>query len=206
MRRAPILALALALLAHHGCRARELNGSWGWQAERPQTPQQTFSHERHQTVFAQQHVACFACHTMAAGIDDPKNAAAAIRASETAFLPSKEACHVCHYNPQAGNTAPDRCSLCHVDVREVEPANHNFDWVKRHAVFAKADGGSCEGCHRPRFCEDCHSRRDETTRTVHDRNFRFVHGIEARANPMVCGQCHAPSFCESCHAKGGYER
>jgi hypothetical protein len=201
-----ILVLCLAVLLQQGCRGRDLNAGWGWNAERPATPMRTFSHELHRDVFAREHFQCIACHKTAVGIENPNDAADAIRASKAAFRPSKEACHVCHYNPQAGNIAPDRCSLCHADVRAIEPANHNFDWLKRHSVYAKADSGSCESCHRPKYCQDCHERRDETVRTYHDRNFRFVHGIEARANPMVCGQCHTPSFCEGCHAKGGYER
>ncbi len=40
--------------------------------------------------------------------------------SKEAFTGGKDACHVCHYNPQTGNTAPDRCGLCHVDVRDIE--------------------------------------------------------------------------------------
>ena len=127
--------------------------------------------------------------------------------SKETFAPGKETCHFCHYNPQTGNTAPDRCGLCHLDLRSIQPANHNFDWINRHAVYAKADAGSCDTCHRPSTCQDCHLRRDQSVRTFHDRNIRFTHGIEARANPMRCGECHAPRFfCQKCHVEGGYER
>jgi hypothetical protein len=121
-------------------------------------------------------------------------------------MPGKEACHVCHFNPAVGSTAPDRCGICHVDVREIQPANHNYDWMNRHAVFAKAAEQTCEECHRPRMCQDCHKRRDLTVRNFHDRNVRFTHGIEARANPMRCGECHVIGFCNQCHTEGGFER
>jgi hypothetical protein len=200
-----LLAASLIMLAHPACKTQGLLPDWALETRRPETALETFSHELHKGAFERNDIQCFACHTMAARIDDAQEAADAIRASKAAFRPGKEQCHVCHYNPAAGNTAPDRCGLCHLDPSAVAPPNHNFDWIKRHAVFAKADN-RCEECHRPRFCEECHSRRDQTTRTFHDRNVRFVHGIEARANPMKCGQCHTPNFCESCHVKGGYER
>ena len=164
-----------------------------------------FSHERHQKALGEK-FDCLACHRMGTKITDTKEAADAIRASQAAMAPGKEQCHSCHFAPGGGSTAPDRCGLCHLDTRAIAPANHNFDWLNRHAVFAKADAVACEDCHRPRFCEECHNRRDQPTRAFHDRNFRFVHGIEARANPMRCGQCHQPNFCDNCHAKGGYER
>jgi len=201
------IAAALAVLALPSCRTQDLNQQWGWKTDRPATPMKAFSHGVHRDVFARQKIECFACHTMTARIaGDEKQMADAIRASKEAFYPEKETCHSCHYNPQRGNTAPDRCGLCHLDVQEIQPANHNYDWMNRHGVFAKADETACESCHRPSMCQNCHERRDQSVRTVHDRTFRFTHGIEARANPMACGQCHElRSFCETCHAKGGYD-
>lgn len=203
-----LAALLLAALAWPGCRTQELNQGWGWNVDRPATPMKTFSHGVHRSVFEREKFECYACHTMTARITgDDKDVAQAIRASKETFYPEKETCHFCHYNPQKGNTAPDRCDLCHLDVRAIQPANHNFDWMKRHAVFAKADAGTCDSCHRPSMCQNCHERRDTSVRTVHDRNVRFTHGIEARANPMRCGQCHElRSFCQKCHVEGGYEK
>ncbi len=200
-----MIALLLATLVPSACRNGGPSVEWGWKTERPPGPLQTFSHKVHQATFARAQVQCFACHTMAARIDDEQEAAAAIKASKATFLPGKETCHSCHYNPQAGNTAPDRCAICHLDVREIEPANHNYDWTARHMVFAKADSESCAECHQPRFCQDCHNRRDQTVRSVHDTNVRFTHGIEARANPMRCGECHTTGFCQRCHVQGGHE-
>lgn len=203
-----LTALLLAALTWPGCRAQDLNHGWGWNAERPATPMKTFSHDVHRAVFAREKLECFACHTMTARITGgDKEVAETIRASKEMFYPGKETCHACHYNPQKGNTAPDRCDLCHLDVQAIQPANHNFDWMNRHAVYAKADAGSCEGCHRPSTCQNCHERRDPSVRTMHDRNFRFTHGIEARANPMRCAQCHdLRSFCQKCHVQGGYDK
>ena len=114
--------------------------------------------------------------------------------------------YFCHYNPKAGNIAPEKCGICHTDLLEIQPANHNFDWAIKHAVFAKADDQDCESCHTPRFCEDCHKRRDVPTRLVHDRNYIVVHTVDARANPRTCGNCHDITFCNKCHREGGYER
>jgi hypothetical protein len=185
-----------------------VNPRWGWNAERPTTAMKTFSHGTHRNVFEREKLECYACHTMTARIaGDDKDVAEAIRASHETFYPGKETCHGCHYNPKQGNTAPDRCDLCHLDVRAIQPANHNFDWMNRHGVFAKADAGTCDSCHRPSTCQNCHERRDPSVRTVHDRNFRFTHAIEARANPMRCAQCHElRSFCQKCHFEGGYEK
>jgi hypothetical protein len=201
-----IVIAVLAVVGPWSCRTVNNGMDWGWRGERPAEPADLFSHQAHRDVFAREQLQCFACHTMSARGTDEKDAAAAIQASKEAFTGGKDACHVCHFNPQTGNTAPDRCGICHVDVREIQPASHNFDWLSRHLVFAKNDPQSCEGCHQPRQCQDCHNRRDQTVRNVHDRNFRFVHGIEARANPRKCGECHSSGFCQTCHVEGGYEK
>jgi len=201
-----VVVVALAALAAFGCRKLNQSMEWGWKAQRPTDALSVFSHQTHKAVFEREQLQCAACHTMTARISDDQEAAAAIRASKQIFTGGKDACHACHYNPTTGNTAPDRCGLCHMDVREVEPANHNFDWLSRHLVFAKNDPASCEGCHQQRYCQDCHERRDQTVRSYHDTNIRFTHGIEARANPMKCGECHTAGFCQRCHVEGGYEK
>ncbi|MEE9252861.1 MAG: cytochrome c3 family protein [Thermodesulfobacteriota bacterium] len=201
-----ILFVGFVFAALVGCRTQEAP-EWGWKADRPRTTRETFSHDVHKKVLEKEGFGCFICHTTDVEIDEYTEPEEMIQISEQAFFPGKDTCHFCHYNPQAGNIAPDRCGICHFNTREIQPPNHNFDWVSRHAVFSKADSKSCEDCHSPRFCEDCHKRRDLPTRRVHDRNFRFVHAIEARANPRTCGTCHQLSaFCEKCHIEGGYER
>lgn len=203
-----VIVLTVGVLALVSCRKQDGDdGKFAWNAKRPQTMQETFSHEVHKPVLSKEGFECFVCHPMEVELDDEAEMEALIRASTETFFPGKETCHFCHYNPQAGNIAPDNCGSCHFNVREIQPANHNFDWTSRHVVFSKADVRDCETCHSPRFCEGCHEQRDVTVRRVHDRNFRFVHAIEARANPSQCGSCHKlKSFCDKCHIEGGYER
>ncbi|HEX9756574.1 MAG TPA: hypothetical protein VGB26_02085 [Nitrospiria bacterium] len=180
---------------------------WGWKAQRPASIQEVFSHEVHETVLEKEGFACSVCHPMGALIEEEKEEEKMYDFSKEVFFPGKETCHFCHFNPKGINVAPGRCGLCHFDLLEVQPANHQFDWGSKHGVYAKADGGDCGSCHLPKFCEDCHQRRDLPTQRVHDRNFRFVHGMEARVNPKSCGNCHELiGFCASCHIEGGYER
>jgi hypothetical protein len=188
-----------------GCRMSELE--WGWNTKRPQTIQEVFSHETHETVFKKEEFSCSVCHPMGVLIEEEKEDEKMYEISKEAFFPGEETCHFCHFNPKGASIAPGRCGLCHVDLIEILPVNHHFDWIARHAVYSKTDAGNCESCHLPRFCEDCHQRRDLPTQRVHDRNFRFVHGLEARFNPKSCGTCHQlDAFCAGCHIEGGYER
>lgn len=179
-----------------------------WNAKRPQTIQMTFSHEVHKKVLEKEGFDCFVCHPMNLELEDKEELEIEelIKASKQTFFPGKQTCHFCHFNPKSGNIAPDKCSICHFNLREIWPKNHNFDWIAKHAVYSKADVSDCESCHSQTFCNDCHKRRDTPTLRVHDRNYRFIHGIEARANPTLCGKCHeAKSFCDTCHIKGGYD-
>ena len=197
----------LGFLTLYACRTQEQGVEWGWNAERPQKTKDVFSHDTHKEVFEKEGFGCFVCHTSGIEMGEELEEEEMIKISEGAFFPGKETCHFCHFNPEAGNVAPDDCGICHFNMREIQPANHNFDWIAKHDVYSKADAENCENCHSPRFCEDCHKRRDLPTRRFHDRNFRFVHPIEARADPSSCGNCHElRSFCEKCHEEGGYER
>jgi hypothetical protein len=202
-----LFIVSFLIAALYGCPTQDGETEWGWKAKRPQRMQDTFSHEVHKKVFEKEGFGCSVCHTMGIEIPEEMEEKKMVQISEEAFFPGKETCHFCHYNPQAGNRVPDECGVCHFNLREIQPANHNFDWMAKHAVFAKADEEDCQSCHSPRFCEDCHKRRDLPTLRFHDRNFRFVHAIEARANPRACGNCHElKSFCVKCHTEGGYDR
>lgn len=175
---------------------------------RPSTSTMTFSHEVHKQSLEKVGFDCFVCHPMNIDVEGKEEVEIEelIRASKETFFPGKETCHFCHYNTVSGNIAPGECSICHINPRDVQPANHNFNWAEKHAVFSKADSETCENCHSQTFCNDCHKRRDIPTLRVHDRNFRFIHGIEARADPTSCGKCHQQeSFCETCHIEGGYD-
>lgn len=205
----PVLTVVV-LAAIVGCKQQE-DSKWGWEHKRPELAREIFSHEVHKNVLEKEGFGCFVCHPMEVGIETEEmeevDVEELIRTSKEVFFPGKETCHFCHYNPEAGNVARGDCNICHTDTADIIPANHNFNWIMRHSVFSKADAGSCESCHTPRYCEDCHKRRDLPTRRVHDRNFRFIHSIEARANPRQCSNCHEfRGFCEKCHIEGGYER
>jgi len=176
--------------------------------QRPSSAKMTFSHELHKKTLEKEGFDCFVCHTVNVEIEgkDEADIEALIKVSEQTFFPGKQTCHFCHYNPTSGNIAPRECSICHINPGDVQPKNHNFNWMEKHAIFSKSDLKSCENCHSQSFCNDCHKRRDIPTMRVHDRNFRFIHGIEARANPNSCGKSHQEqSFCQTCHIKGGYD-
>ena len=201
-----LLLITAAVFALMGCGAQNKDDNAS--SAKPKVPldvRMNYSHETHKKVMQEEGFDCFVCHPMDVKPKDEKSVEEAIKLSKQSFFPGKDTCHFCHYNPEAGNIAPGECSLCHFNMAEIEPKNHNFNWAEKHAIFAKADEESCENCHSPRFCEDCHKRRDLPTIMVHDRNFRFVHGIEARANPRECGNCHEVTFCNTCHTKGGYD-
>jgi len=185
----------IVFLGLYGCKTIDSEKiELGRNAKRPQRIQDTFSHEVHEKVLKNEGFECFVCHTTGLEIEEEKEEEKMIEISKESFFPGKETCHFCHFNPQAGSIAPNECGTCHFNMRDIIPANHNFDWTSKHAIFAKADESSCESCHSPRFCADCHKRRDLPTLRVHDRNFRFIHGIEARANPRQCGSCHELRF------------
>ena len=203
-----MLLLSLTLL-YSGCSTQGSDTN-GLQADmqRPSSAKMTFSHEVHKKAFDKMGFDCTTCHPMniQAENKDELEIEQIIKNSEQSFFPGKETCHFCHYNTVSGNIAPGDCKICHINPRDVQPNNHNFNWMEKHAVFSKSNLKSCENCHSQAFCNDCHKRRDIPTMRVHDRNFRFIHGIEARANPNSCGKCHQEqSFCQTCHIKGGYD-
>ena len=205
MRKIVTCITILALFILYGCPSKEQGAEWGWKYQKPLRPQDTFTHKVHENVLKKEGLDCVTCHPMGLEIEEKEEKKRA-EISEAALFPGKETCHFCHYNPKAGNIAPEKCGICHFNLLEIQPANHNFDWAIKHAVFAKTDDQDCESCHTPRFCEDCHKRRDVPTRLVHDRNYIVVHTVDARANPRTCGNCHEITFCNQCHREGGYER
>ncbi|KRT67022.1 MAG: hypothetical protein XU11_C0001G0004 [Candidatus Dadabacteria bacterium CSP1-2] len=205
MRKGIACITILALFILYGCPSKEQGAEWGWKYQKPLRPQETFSHKVHENVLKKEGLTCVTCHPIGLEIEEKEEKKRA-EISEAALFPGKETCHFCHYNPMAGNVAPEKCGVCHFNLLEIQPANHNFDWAIKHAVFAKTDDQDCESCHTPRFCEDCHKRRDVPTRLVHDRNYIVVHTVDARANPRTCGNCHEITFCNQCHREGGYER
>jgi len=201
------IMLAIMTLSLIGCPQSTVDGTGDLNTKISRDIRVNYSHEVHKNVMGKEGFDCFVCHPMNIEFEEEKDIEEMIKESKQSFFPGKETCHFCHYNPQAGNIAPNQCDTCHINLYEIQPKNHNFNWMSKHAVFSKANVESCENCHsNPAFCQDCHKRRDLPTLRVHDRNFRFIHGIEVRANPRQCGNCHElKSFCDTCHIKGGYD-
>ena len=201
-----IIAFSMLLLGLIGCRTQGTSdGSEDMKNKAPGDLKVNYSHDVHKNVMEKEGFDCFVCHPMNVEVEEELSPEEMIKISKKSFFPGKETCHFCHFNPQAGNIAPNQCDRCHINLVDIRPKNHNFNWMSKHAVFSKADAESCESCHAPVFCQDCHKRRDLPTIRMHDRNFRFIHGIEARANPRGCGNCHQVTFCDTCHIKGGYD-
>lgn len=203
-----IVITAFAVLIAGALACSTQNASDGGEeaaAKAPGDVMVNYSHEVHKKVMEKEGFDCFVCHPMNVEVQEEMSIEEMIKISNTSFFPGKETCHFCHFNPEAGNIAPNQCDMCHMNLVDIQPKNHFFNWSSKHAVFSKADEESCEQCHAPVFCQDCHKRRDLPTQRVHDRNFRFIHGIEARADPRQCGNCHQITFCDTCHIKGGYD-
>jgi len=201
-----IITFSMLMLGLIGCPTQKTgDGSEDMKTKAPGDVRVNYSHDVHKNVMDKEEFDCFVCHPMNMEIEEELSLEEMIKISNKSFFPGKETCHFCHFNPQAGNIAPSQCDTCHINMADIQPKNHNFNWMSKHAVFSKADEESCESCHAPVFCQDCHKRRDLPTLTVHDRNFRFIHGIEARANPRECGNCHQVTFCNTCHTEGGYD-
>lgn len=210
MKKFPNTLIILAILSAallSGCKDKGASPEWAWNAERPEQTRGVFSHEVHKGVLEAEGLDCFACHPMNVETKDEKEIEELIRLSDTTFYPGKETCHFCHYNPESGNIGPGECKTCHLNINDIQPPTHNFNWLSKHTVYAKGDLSECETCHKPNFCQDCHERRDLPTRRMHDRNFIVIHAIEARANPRECASCHEQkSFCQTCHIEGGYDK
>ncbi len=201
-----IIAILILIIGMIACRTQSTgDGSEDVKSKMPADPKVIYSHDVHKNVMEKEGFDCFVCHPMNTEVSEELSLEEMIKISNKSFFPGKETCHFCHFNPQAGNIAPNQCDMCHINMANIQPKNHNFNWMSKHAVFSKADEESCQSCHAPVFCQDCHKRRDLPTLRVHDRNFRFIHGIEARANPRACGNCHQVTFCDTCHTEGGYD-
>jgi hypothetical protein len=127
------------------------------------------------------------------------------------------ACLKCHEHAQ--QYADASCAACHVDLASypLEPltqVSHQGDFLRRHALVAKASDASCATCHSDQnFCLDCHAKttmvKVETKfadrpdrRFIHRNDFLGRHSVEARADPVSCQRCHSTgpnSSCETCH-------
>ncbi|MFH1017215.1 MAG: cytochrome c3 family protein [Pseudomonadota bacterium] len=153
-----------------------------------------FSHDDHREVIRDRGLNCLSCHP-------EKQALSSVIKSTGPGRRFK--CHDCHRNTEMEAKAPQRCVLCHTDLKPVEPADHRLDWKQRHAVFSRLDDFKCMGCHERSTCTNCHLQRDTIQQTVHARTFRYYHSVEARGNPHACGSCHQIGYCRDCHTRRG---
>ncbi len=159
-----------------------------------------FNHKKHKSTFQDKSVFCADCHltNLLVNIKDGEDYKAI---SGEVKLYRYESCHFCHKNPEKGNIAPNRCTLCHQNKDEILPKNHIRSWKSSHANNAKFEPASCKKCHMSSFCIDCHKSKRELERKVHPGNFIYTHSIMVRAMPNKCTSCHQVKFCVSCHSK-----
>ncbi len=155
-----------------------------------------YDHSAHAEVMEAKGVSCVTCHPVGARTEQG--------APSKALEPPLQVCHSCHLREAKGapRQAGPKCLQCHADRMELVPSNHQVDWMKMHAIEARALSNSCDSCHEPRRCVDCHEGRGALSRTPHPPGFRATHGIEARIDPASCSTCHVETSCTACHTSG----
>lgn len=173
-------------------------------------PNLKFSHAAH----AAQGMACVQCH------GEVGEVALASRAQ----LPRMRACLTCHKGegpalPGTSQAPSGACATCHLTrggkmitqfaSGSLEPpawlggAEHDPDWLRRHASVAGNDSRFCANCHSESSCAACHDGRVRP-RNVHPNDFLSMHPVAARQNDASCTSCHRQqSFCLSCHQRAG---
>jgi hypothetical protein len=139
---------------------------------------------------------------------------------------SEQACQQCH--------TPSDCSDCHDRYQAIKPSSkrvgnvtdqliHRGDFVTRHALEARGNGGQCLTCHSASRCDSCHVQSGVGfasilggprggARTPHpagfmDRAAAAFHGRSARKDILSCASCHdqgPATNCISCHKAGSY--
>ena len=151
-----------------------------------------FFHDKHMDFFTKESIDCISCHN--GHITSLKE-------------PLQNLCHQCHNNKTHDDRVPQRCLMCHTELKRIKPKDHTFAWVtSRHKDKAKVNPSSCVACHRNSFCVDCHKKRDDQRKRVHSRNFIFTHSVEMRRKPSSCNSCHTKNYCISCHEIRGVEQ
>lgn len=159
-----------------------------------------FDHGEHAAAFSRAGVGCVDCHLVGLREAKPAEGAPEVQVPD----PPLSSCHGCHQAelPKAPRAAPDNCTLCHADVRELMPADHDLDWIAIHGDLARSATASCSSCHEPATCFDCHDRRGAGSENPHEVGFRSTHGVEARMDPRQCSSCHTEASCTTCHTGG----
>jgi len=188
------MVLLLGFLVACAALADDAEKRW-WEKRREMRPELYFPHRAHEEAMEASGVTCLACHPFSTNqARDPRRAAAL---AEVANEPLKAICHSCHVEDRSG---PARCRLCHPRPQAIWPSDHDFDYVRQHALDGALDENACRRCHLELAdCVACHFRRDGGPGQVHRLGYRLSHGLEARLDPAGCGRCHNPSYCFDCH-------
>ena len=145
-----------------------------------------FSHGSHLTV------ACAACHW---GVPHVGGSTAG---------PVMRSCFNCHglSHGDLGSIAGAECETCHRPGEELQPANHDEDWVNEgHSPIADRGAGDCMMCHSDTAeCDECHVASGVLTDPVAavfmgvlpvlpDRQPRYV-VIDGETTAEQCNACH----------------
>ncbi len=100
----------------------------------------------------------------------------------------------------AAHDSGQDCLMCHINMdRNLEPANHDHAWMRRHGQLGMQFDAACSVCHTEDSCTECHS---VMTPVSHNNLFRMrTHGVEAGWDRASCAVCHEEDSCQSCHSQ-----
>lgn len=187
----------------------------GWDPAQPQVVKRVAVaeaplHSNHR-AHARRNIGCGQCHgaVQEAGL------------ATQAHMPRMRGCLRCHDLPaESRGEARAECTTCHLSgvggrvqthlprgvlrpPRWLNHAEHDADFVKRHARVAGDNSRLCASCHGEDDCARCHDGRVRT-REVHPNDWLSMHAVAARQNSPRCDSCHrAQSFCRTCHLRAG---
>lgn len=121
---------------------------------------------------------------------------------------ARESCQNCH----AGTPPPAAQRLAMrgpgravgADPVRTKPANHTWEFARRHAAEASARPRSCETCHARETCLSCHRPEFASRGAYHPAGFIARHPAAAYSRQAGCADCHnTAQFCQSCHQQSG---
>ncbi len=180
-----------------------------------------FSHERHRTDVAGDHILCSTCHAKGPNDGDgvaPRNAAQPRAVDDALASPNTAICVACH-DDEARAPARVRiaaCTTCHSTIDSglrprshlpvrARPLDHTLAFRTDHGEPAAADPQRCARCHvimstAPRdVCDECHQVMQPQDHRLAWRE--FDHGPAAFVDSDRCATCHGTPFCVDCHAQ-----
>ena len=177
----------------------------GCVAYRYVTPYNTYNHEQHENALLARDMDCFSCHVVDVDERDPLKRLQKLKEMLKEDNHKKfdtKLCHQCHIDEKTKQEeAPTRCRLCHENLNEILPSDHQGFWKNTHAVAAQVSDAKCLECHDRWYCADCHTARDMSRARMHPRAFRIAHVAAASVDPASCSSCHSSAFCRDCHTR-----